>query len=59
MKKGMEKGMEEGLEQGIEQEKIEAVKAFLDVFDDEEIARRLNFDINFVKKIREEVELTK
>ncbi|MGL5068103.1 MAG: Rpn family recombination-promoting nuclease/putative transposase, partial [Sarcina sp.] len=57
--KGLEKGLEEGLEQGIEQGKIEAVKAFLNVFDNEEIDRRLNFDIDFVKKIRGEVGLTK
>ncbi|MGL4991864.1 MAG: Rpn family recombination-promoting nuclease/putative transposase [Sarcina sp.] len=41
-------------EQGIEQGKIEAVKAFLDVFDDGEIARRLNLDIRIVTRVREE-----
>ncbi|MGL4740113.1 MAG: Rpn family recombination-promoting nuclease/putative transposase [Sarcina sp.] len=45
---------EQGIEQGIEQGKIEAVKAFLDVFDDIEIARRLNLEIAIVRKVREE-----
>ncbi|MGL4656207.1 MAG: Rpn family recombination-promoting nuclease/putative transposase [Sarcina sp.] len=41
-------------EAGVEQGKLEAVKAFLDVFDDEEIARRLNLEIELVRKVREE-----
>ena len=45
---------EQGIEQGIEQGKIEAVKAFLDVFDNDEIARRLNLDISIVEKVRNE-----
>ncbi|MGL4451054.1 MAG: hypothetical protein ACRCTZ_07695 [Sarcina sp.] len=45
-RKGIEKGMEKG--------KIEAAKAILDVFDNEEIARRLGISVDIVKKIREE-----
>lgn len=41
-------------EKGIEKGKIEAVKAFLDVFDDEEIAKRLKVDVELVAKIRKE-----
>ncbi|MGL5576104.1 MAG: Rpn family recombination-promoting nuclease/putative transposase [Sarcina sp.] len=47
-------GINQGVEQGIEQGKIEAAKAILDVFDNEEIARRLGLSVDTVKKIREE-----
>ncbi|MGL5575600.1 MAG: hypothetical protein ACRDCW_08680 [Sarcina sp.] len=53
-RKGIEKGMEKGIEKGIEKGKIEAAKAILDVFDNEEIARRLGISVDIVKKIREE-----
>jgi predicted transcriptional regulator len=41
-------------EQGIEEGKIDAIKAFLDVFDNDEIAKRLNLDISIVGKVKSE-----
>ncbi|MGL5068972.1 MAG: Rpn family recombination-promoting nuclease/putative transposase [Sarcina sp.] len=49
-KKGELKGKLQGKLEG----KLEAVKAFLDVFDDAEIARRLNLEVEIVRKVREE-----
>lgn len=42
----------QGIEQGIEQGKLVAVKAFLDVFDNEEISKRLNINIDIVAEVR-------
>ncbi|MGL5068512.1 MAG: hypothetical protein ACRC6T_11960, partial [Sarcina sp.] len=41
-------------EKGIEKGKIEAIKAILDVFTDEEIATRLKVDVELVEKIRKD-----
>ncbi|MGL4992481.1 MAG: Rpn family recombination-promoting nuclease/putative transposase [Sarcina sp.] len=48
------KAKRDGIEVGVQEGKKEAVKAFLDVFSDEEIAKRLELDIEIVEKIRME-----
>ncbi|MGL5066820.1 MAG: hypothetical protein ACRC6T_03185 [Sarcina sp.] len=43
-----------GIEKGELKGKIEAIKAILDVFSDEEIAKRLKVDVELVEKIRKD-----
>ncbi|MGL4762111.1 MAG: hypothetical protein ACRCWG_11745 [Sarcina sp.] len=54
IKEMKEEERKEGIKVGELKGKIEAIKAILDVFSDEEIAKRLKVDIELVEKIRKD-----
>ncbi|MGL5068294.1 MAG: hypothetical protein ACRC6T_10840, partial [Sarcina sp.] len=54
IKEMKEEERKEGIKEGELKGKIEAIKAILDVFSDEEIAKRLKVDVELVEKIRKD-----
>lgn len=47
-----EDAREQGIQQGVQQAKLESARAFLDIADDETIAKKLDLPVEIVRRLR-------